>query len=45
MTRTAAIERALEYFDGGRYTDDLARRVAIPTESKIPNVCPIFFDI
>ena len=27
MTRTAAVERALEYFDDSRYTDDLARRV------------------
>ncbi|MEC7396462.1 MAG: M20/M25/M40 family metallo-hydrolase, partial [Pseudomonadota bacterium] len=40
MTRTAAIERALEYFDGGRYTDDLARRVAIPTESQNPECLP-----
>ena len=40
MTRTAAIERALEYFDGGRYTDDLARRVATPTESQNPECLP-----
>ena len=40
MTRTAAVERALEYFDDGRYTDDLARRVAIPTESQNPERLP-----
>jgi len=36
MTRNAAIERVLAYFDQGGYRDDLARRVAIPTESQNP---------
>ena len=40
MTRDAAVERALEYFDDGRYMDDLARRVAIPTESQKPERLP-----
>ena len=40
MTRDAAVERALEYFDDGRYMDDLARRVAIPTESQNPERLP-----
>ena len=40
MARDAAVERALEYFDDGRYMDDLARRVAIPTESQNPERLP-----
>ena len=36
MSRATAIERVEEYFDGGGYFDDLARRVAIPTESQEP---------
>ncbi len=34
MTRTGAIARATDYFDSGGYFDDLARRVAIHTESQ-----------
>ena len=40
MTRDAAVERALEYFDDGRYMDDLAHRVATPTESQDPERLP-----
>ena len=29
MSREAAIERALTYFDDGRYIDEVAHRVAI----------------
>ena len=36
MTRDGAIQRALDRFDGGAFLDDLARRVAIPTESQNP---------
>ena len=36
MTRAAAIARATDYFDTGRFKADLARRVAIPTESQNP---------
>src|ERR1700674_5129689 len=34
MTRAAAIDHAEKYFDTGTFTSDLARRVAIPTESQ-----------
>ena len=34
MTRAAAIERAEKYFDSRQFHADLARRVAIPTESQ-----------
>ncbi len=34
MSREAAIARAEAYFDGGGFEADLARRVAIPTESQ-----------
>ena len=34
MTRDAAIQGALEHFDSGRFGDDLARRVAIPSQSQ-----------
>ncbi len=40
MTRAAAIARAEAYFDSGRFRDDLARRVAIPTESQNPERAP-----
>src|SRR5258708_16062457 len=36
MTRAAAIARAEKYFDAGNFKADLARRVAIPTESQNP---------
>ena len=36
MTRAAAISRAQTYFDSGAFKADLARRVAIPTESQNP---------
>ncbi len=36
MTRATAISRAEAYFDSGAFRDDLARRVAIPTESQNP---------
>jgi hypothetical protein len=36
MTRAQAILAAERYFDEGRFFDDLARRVAIPTESQNP---------
>src|SRR6185295_18464950 len=35
-TRAAAISHAEAYFDSGAFKDDLARRVAIPTESQNP---------
>ncbi len=34
MNRETAIERAHAYFDDGTFESDLARRVAIPTESQ-----------
>src|SRR5262245_19944984 len=37
MSRAAAIARATAYFDSGTFKDDLARRVAIPTESQNPD--------
>src|ERR1043165_7409356 len=40
MTRAAAIAAAEAYFDEGRFTQDLARRVAIPTESQIEERAP-----
>jgi acetylornithine deacetylase/succinyl-diaminopimelate desuccinylase-like protein len=36
MSRDAAIRRAEAYFDSGGFKADLARRVAIPTESQNP---------
>lgn len=36
MTRDAAIAHAEKYFDSGAFKADLARRVAIPTESQNP---------
>src|SRR5581483_4513568 len=35
MSRDAAIAAALDYFDSGGFAADLARRVAIPTESQV----------
>jgi acetylornithine deacetylase/succinyl-diaminopimelate desuccinylase-like protein len=37
MSREAAIARAAEHFDDGAFLADLARRVAIPTESQEPD--------
>src|SRR5882757_5077050 len=37
MSRDAAIARATAYFDTGAFKADLARRVAIPTESQNPD--------
>src|ERR1700675_737806 len=37
MSRDLAIARAAEYFDTGAFKTDLARRVAIPTESQNPD--------
>src|SRR3954468_23876003 len=36
MTRAASVARAQSYFDSGSFKADLARRVAIPTESQNP---------
>ena len=36
MSRTEAIARAADHFDSGAFKADLARRVAIPTESQNP---------
>jgi acetylornithine deacetylase/succinyl-diaminopimelate desuccinylase-like protein len=36
MTRESAVSRATRHFDEGRFIEDLARRVAIRTESQIP---------
>ena len=41
MSRAAAISRALAYFDNGMFFSDLARRVAIPTESQEPRRLPM----
>ena len=35
MSRQAAIDRVARHFDEGQFLEDLARRVAIPTESQI----------
>lgn len=40
MTRDAAIGTALSYFDGGEFERDLARRVAIRSESQNPEAGP-----
>ena len=40
MTRESAISRATRHFDEGRFIEDLARRVAIRTESQIPESRP-----
>jgi hypothetical protein len=41
MTRAAAIAAAEAYFDDGGFVTDLARRVAIPTESQIEERLPV----
>ena len=41
MTRAAAIAAAERYFDDGRFAADLARRVAIPTESQVEDRLPV----
>src|SRR5260370_23638937 len=41
MTRAAAIAAAEAYFDQGRFAADLARRVAIPTESQVEERAPV----
>src|SRR5436853_7574069 len=40
MTRAAAIAAAEAYFDEGRFSADLARRVAIPPESQVEERAP-----
>jgi acetylornithine deacetylase/succinyl-diaminopimelate desuccinylase-like protein len=44
MTRDAAIARATAYFDSGGFRNDLARRVAMPTESQNPDRAPMLAD-
>jgi acetylornithine deacetylase/succinyl-diaminopimelate desuccinylase-like protein len=41
MTRAAAIATAERYFDEGGFVADLARRVAIPTESQVEERLPV----
>src|SRR5881227_3078860 len=41
MSRAAAIAAAEAYFDEGRFAADLARRVAIPTESQVEERLPV----
>src|SRR5258707_12608278 len=41
MTRPAAIAAAERYFDEGGFVADLARRVAIPTESQVEERLPV----
>lgn len=41
MTRAAAIAAAERYFDEGQFAADLARRVAIPTESQVEERLPV----
>src|SRR5690606_5263409 len=40
MTRDAAIDRAMRFFDDGHFVEVLGRRVAIPTESQNPQRLP-----
>ena len=40
MSRDAAISAAQEYLTSGAFESDLARRVAIPTESQTPDGLP-----
>ena len=40
MTRQAAITATAAYLTSGSFEEDLARRVAIPTESQIPDGLP-----
>jgi acetylornithine deacetylase/succinyl-diaminopimelate desuccinylase-like protein len=44
MTRAAAIAAAERYFDEGGFVADLARRVAIPTESQVEERLPVLAD-
>ncbi len=44
MTREAAIRAATTYLDEGGFTADLARRVAIPTESQNPDRMAVLGD-
>src|ERR1700716_1778046 len=41
MSRAAPIPAAETYFDEGRFAADLARRVAIPTESQVEERAPV----
>lgn len=41
MSRDAAIARATDYFDSGAFRTDLARRVALRTESQDPERTPM----
>jgi len=41
MTRAAALAAAEQYFDEGGFAADLARRVAIPTESQVDERLPV----
>ena len=40
MSRETAISRVTGHFDGGTFVDDLARRVAIKSESQVPESRP-----
>jgi acetylornithine deacetylase/succinyl-diaminopimelate desuccinylase-like protein len=40
MTRESAVSRATRHFDEGQFIEDLARRVAIRTESQVPESRP-----
>ncbi|MBI4207228.1 MAG: M20/M25/M40 family metallo-hydrolase, partial [Betaproteobacteria bacterium] len=40
MSRESAISRATRHFDEGKFIEDLARRVAIRTESQVPESRP-----
>jgi plasmid stability protein len=40
MSRETAISRATRHFDDGTFIDDLARRVAIRSESQVPESRP-----
>jgi acetylornithine deacetylase/succinyl-diaminopimelate desuccinylase-like protein len=44
MTRIEAIARAEDYFDTGGFQVDLARRVAMPTESQNPERTPVLVE-
>ncbi|CAM5200743.1 hypothetical protein ARD30_05425 [Bosea thiooxidans] len=44
MTRAQAIAKAQDCFDSGRLKSDLARLVAIPTESQNPDRAPVLGD-
>lgn len=44
MSRAAAIARAESYFDSGAFREDLARRVAVRSESQNPDRAPALAD-